>query len=111
MARLAVHCAVRVQHQAGCPQVVAYEILYHTVAVHGNPFAAGEIVFRDHRVAAALGQGRGVNFRPSWVHLVFGQSGPLPEMTLVKLLMNNEQTIGVCQGHGVDLTSTSFAGS
>ena len=54
---------------------------------------------------------RDCQFSPVMGPLVFGQSGPLPEMTLVKLLVNNEQTIGVCQGHGVDSMDTSFPGS
>jgi hypothetical protein len=50
-------------------------------------------------------------FSPVMGPLVFGQSGPLPEVTIGKLLTNNEQTIGICQGHGVDSMGTSFPGS
>ncbi len=47
-------------------------------------------------------------FSPVMSPSVFGQSGPLPEVTLVKLLTKNEQTIVVCQGHDVDSIGTSF---
>jgi hypothetical protein len=42
--------------------------------------------------------------------LGFAQRGPLPEMTLMKLLTENRQTIGTCQGHGVDPMGTFFPG-
>jgi hypothetical protein len=41
---------------------------------------------------------------------VFGQGGPLPEMTIGKLLTKNGQTMVARQGHGVDSMDTSFPG-
>jgi hypothetical protein len=36
--------------------MVAYEALYYTFPIHGNPFTGMEVVLGHHRVAAALGQ-------------------------------------------------------
>jgi hypothetical protein len=47
-------------------------------------------------------------FSPVMGPLVFGQSGPLPEMTLVRLLMKNMQTMVACQSQCVDSIGTSF---
>ena len=47
-------------------------------------------------------------FSPVMGPSVFAQSGPLPEVTLVKLLTKDEQTIVVCQSHDVDSIGTSF---
>jgi hypothetical protein len=47
-------------------------------------------------------------FSPVTGPLVFGQSGPRPEMTLVRLLTKNRATIVARQGHGVDSIGTFF---
>ncbi len=50
-------------------------------------------------------------FSPDMGPSVFGQSGPLPGMALVKLQVDNGLTIDARQRHGVDSMDTSFTGS
>ena len=50
-------------------------------------------------------------FSPVMGPLIFGQGGPLLEVTIARLLTRIRQTIGIRQGHGVDSVGTSFPGS
>jgi hypothetical protein len=59
----------------------------------------------------ASGGHRVCHFSPVMGPSIFGQGGPLLEVTIARLLTRIRQTIGVCQGHGVDSVGTSFPGS